>query len=198
MKAKAAVFTGALKPFDVREFNITKTPSGYGKSELIASGVCGTDLHFHRGKLFIQPPTVIGHEFVGKLVECDEKEDIKVITEKIYKSTGRKIVLIIDDYDLFLKKIKNRIIKCDYSNEDNIMFKALAEKVEVLLNEAKINEYVNEMINFTDFLFVNDFSKDDLLIYLKLIHPLFPFLSEELYDEIFGGRFSIVSEGYPI
>ena len=74
MKAKAAVFTGVLKPFDVREFEITKTPSGYGKSELIASGICGTDLHFHRGKLFIQPPTVIGHEFVGKLVDCDEKE----------------------------------------------------------------------------------------------------------------------------
>ena len=74
MKAKAAVFTGALKPFEVREFDITKTPSGYGRSELIASGVCGTDLHFYNGKLFIQPPTVIGHEFVGKLVDCDDKE----------------------------------------------------------------------------------------------------------------------------
>lgn len=74
MKAKAAVFTGVMKPFDVREFDITKTPSGYGRCELIASGVCGTDLHFHRGKLFIQPPTVIGHEFVGKLVDCSEEE----------------------------------------------------------------------------------------------------------------------------
>ena len=74
MKAKAAVFTGANKPFEVREFEVTKTPSGYGKSELIASGVCGTDIHFHRGTLFIEPPTVIGHEFVGKLLECDEKE----------------------------------------------------------------------------------------------------------------------------
>ena len=74
MKAKAAVFTGANKPFEVREFEVTKTPSGYGKSELIAIGVCGTDIHFHRGTLFIEPPTVIGHEFVGKLLECDEKE----------------------------------------------------------------------------------------------------------------------------
>ncbi len=74
MKAKAAVFTGPEKPFDIREFEVTKTPSGYGKSELIASGVCGTDIHFHRGTLFVEPPTVIGHEFVGKLVECDEKE----------------------------------------------------------------------------------------------------------------------------
>ena len=77
MKAKAAVFTGADKPFEIREFEVTKTPSGYGKSELIASGVCGTDIHFHRGTLFVQPPTVIGHEFVGKLAECDEKEGEK-------------------------------------------------------------------------------------------------------------------------
>ena len=74
MKAKAAVFTGAFKPFDVRDFEVTETPSGYGRCELIASGVCGTDLHFHRGKLPIQPPTVIGHEFVGKLVDCNREE----------------------------------------------------------------------------------------------------------------------------
>ena len=105
---------------------------------------------------------------------------------------------IIDDYDVFLKKIKNRIIKCDYSTEDNIVFRALAEKADHLLNEAKIYEYVKEIINFTDYIFNNDFSKEDILIYLKIIHPLFPFLTEELYDELFGGRFSIVSEGYPI
>ena len=74
MKAKAAVFKGPGIPFDVREFDIVSTPSGYGKSEIIASGICGTDLHFHRGTLFVQPPTVIGHEFVGKLTECDENE----------------------------------------------------------------------------------------------------------------------------
>ncbi|MBO4423092.1 MAG: alcohol dehydrogenase catalytic domain-containing protein [Clostridia bacterium] len=74
MKAKAAVFCGPERPFEIREFEITKTPEGYGRSELTASGVCGTDIHFHRGTLFVQPPTVIGHEFVGKLVDCDEKE----------------------------------------------------------------------------------------------------------------------------
>lgn len=74
MKAKAAVFNGAGKPFDIREFEVVKAPSGYGKSELIASGVCGTDLHFMRGALYVAPPTVIGHEFVGKLTECDENE----------------------------------------------------------------------------------------------------------------------------
>jgi len=74
MNAKAAVFMGANKPFEVREFPVTDTPAGYGRCSLIASGVCGTDLHFHRGKLAIQPPTVIGHEFVGRLEDLDEAE----------------------------------------------------------------------------------------------------------------------------
>ncbi len=74
MKAKAAVFMGAHAPFEVREFNITETPAGYGRSSLIASGICGTDVHFHNGKLDVEPPTIIGHEFVGRLEDCDEDE----------------------------------------------------------------------------------------------------------------------------
>ena len=72
--AKAAVFMGPELPFEVREFPITETPAGYGRCTLLASGVCGTDVHFHRGKLFVQPPTVIGHEFVGRLEDCDAAE----------------------------------------------------------------------------------------------------------------------------
>jgi len=74
MKAKAAVFMGVLKDFEVREFEVTDCPRGYGQMELIASGICGTDLHFHNGKLAINPPTVIGHEFVGKITDLDEEE----------------------------------------------------------------------------------------------------------------------------
>lgn len=77
MKAKAAVFMGPEKPFDIREFEVTKTPSGYGRSKLIASGVCGTDLHFHRGTLFVETPSIVGHEFVGLLEDCDEAEAAK-------------------------------------------------------------------------------------------------------------------------
>ena len=74
MKAKAAVFMGANVPFEVREFEITDTPAGYGRSELIASGICGTDVHFHNGKLSVAAPTIIGHEFVGRLVDLNEEE----------------------------------------------------------------------------------------------------------------------------
>lgn len=74
MKVKAAVFMGPHKPFEVREFEVTQTPAGYGRSSLIASGICGTDLHFHRGTLFVNPKTIVGHEFVGRLEDCDAAE----------------------------------------------------------------------------------------------------------------------------
>lgn len=69
--AKAAVFCGPRKNFEVREFPVVPAPSGYGKASLLASGVCGTDLHIHRGKLDNDPETIIGHEFVGKLEEIN-------------------------------------------------------------------------------------------------------------------------------
>lgn len=82
MKAKAAVFMGANKPFEIREYEVTAPKEGYAKLSLIASGVCGTDLHFHNGKLGIEPPKIIGHEFVGRIEELDEvsakKYDLKV------------------------------------------------------------------------------------------------------------------------
>ncbi len=74
MTAKAAVFMGAHKNFEVKDFEITQTPDGYGRSQLIASGICGTDLHFHNGKLTVSSPSIIGHEFVGRLIDANEKE----------------------------------------------------------------------------------------------------------------------------
>ncbi len=72
--AQAAVFMGAGQPMEIREFDVTATPAGYGRSTLIASGVCGTDLHFWRGTLAVGAPSIIGHEFVGKLTDCDPAE----------------------------------------------------------------------------------------------------------------------------
>ena len=74
MKAKAAVFMGAHQDFEVREFEVTKCPKGYGQMELIASGICGTDLHMHNGKLLVGAPSIIGHEFVGRITDVDGEE----------------------------------------------------------------------------------------------------------------------------
>lgn len=74
MKAKAAVFMGAHKDFDVREFEVTVPPTGYAQMELIASGICGTDIHMHKGKLAVAAPSIIGHEFVGRITNVNSEE----------------------------------------------------------------------------------------------------------------------------
>ncbi len=73
-KAKAAVFTAYNAPFEVKEFELTDTPKGMARLKLAASGVCGTDIHIHRGKLGIEPPKVIGHEFIGVIDDISEED----------------------------------------------------------------------------------------------------------------------------
>lgn len=76
-KAKAAVLVGANKPFEIREFPISAAPAGMAKIRLVASGVCGTDIHIHRGLIPTNPPTIIGHEFIGCVEEIAEEDSKK-------------------------------------------------------------------------------------------------------------------------
>lgn len=80
--AKAALFMGANKPFQIRKFEVGEPGAGQARMRLVASGVCGTDVHFHEGTLGIDPPKIIGHEFVG----C-----IDAISDADAKETGLKV-----------------------------------------------------------------------------------------------------------
>ena len=73
-KAVAAVYTGANKPFEIREFPVVPAPAGMARLSLIASGVCGTDVHIHKGRLAIVPEKIIGHEFVGKIDDISPED----------------------------------------------------------------------------------------------------------------------------
>ena len=72
--AKAAVLTGINQPFEVREYKLTPPPEGMARIKLIASGICGTDVHIHRGKIPVSLPAIIGHEFVGQVEELSESD----------------------------------------------------------------------------------------------------------------------------
>ncbi|MBE7045677.1 MAG: hypothetical protein E7397_09120 [Ruminococcaceae bacterium] len=74
MKAKAAVYVGANQPFEIREYPLTAPQKGYAKMSLIASGVCGTDIHIHNGNLSFAGSQIIGHEFVGRIEEISESD----------------------------------------------------------------------------------------------------------------------------
>lgn len=77
MKAKAAVFMGANKPFEVKEYEVVEPKPGYVRSRLIASGICGTDIHIHTGRLACGSPAIIGHEFVGEVDAISPEDSVK-------------------------------------------------------------------------------------------------------------------------
>jgi len=76
-KAKAAIFTGTNQPFEIKEYPLTTPPKGMAKIRLEASGICGTDVHIHRGKIPLAPPLIIGHEFVGCVEELSGEDSEK-------------------------------------------------------------------------------------------------------------------------
>jgi len=75
-KAKAAVLAAVNQPFEIKEFELTGPAKGSARLKLVASGVCGTDLHFHNGKLGDISNRIIGHEFIGA-VDAIADEDAK-------------------------------------------------------------------------------------------------------------------------
>lgn len=77
IRAKAAVLTEIDKPFQIKEYEVTSPKTGYALLELVASGICGTDVHIYTGKLGSNLPQIIGHEFVGQVKEISEEDSIK-------------------------------------------------------------------------------------------------------------------------
>ena len=74
LQAKAAVLTSKNAPFEIRKYDVTKPKDGYALMRLAASGICGTDSHIRSGKLGEVREQVIGHEFIGKIVDISAND----------------------------------------------------------------------------------------------------------------------------
>ncbi len=71
---KMAVLTGVNEPFRIDTYPVLPATNGSVRLKLIASGVCGTDLHIHEGRLGVNLPAAIGHEFVGVIDDITEAD----------------------------------------------------------------------------------------------------------------------------
>ena len=68
MKRKCAVFHGAGKDLTIQEYEVTAASPGHAGLKLISSGICGTDVHIHEGRLGMpEMPLIPGHEFIGEI-----------------------------------------------------------------------------------------------------------------------------------
>jgi putative phosphonate catabolism associated alcohol dehydrogenase len=72
MKAKAAVFSGPGKPFEIREFPLPEVGPGAILAKVRMSTICGSDLHTWQGKRSAPVPIILGHEISGEVKELGE------------------------------------------------------------------------------------------------------------------------------
>lgn len=73
MNARAAVFLGARKPFEIREFPLPQIEPGGILVKVSMSTICGSDLHTWEGKRKTSLPAILGHEVIGRIEEIGEK-----------------------------------------------------------------------------------------------------------------------------
>ena len=68
--AKAAVMSAFKKPIEVRELPMPAAlAAGDVLVEVTMAGVCGTDVHLHKGELAVPLPLIMGHETVGLIAD---------------------------------------------------------------------------------------------------------------------------------
>lgn len=60
---------GAGRPFEIREIEIPRIESGEILVEVLASAICGSDVHTWVGRRLEPTPCVLGHEIVGRVVQ---------------------------------------------------------------------------------------------------------------------------------
>ena len=66
--AQAAVMTAFKTPIAMREFPVPRDLApGDVLVRITMAGVCGTDVHLHRGELNVPLPLIMGHETVGTI-----------------------------------------------------------------------------------------------------------------------------------
>lgn len=85
MKATAAVFLGAGKPFEIQEFPLPRVEPEGILVKVRMSTICGSDLHTWQGKREAPLPIILGHEIVGEIQEIGEGADRDVLGNPLAK-----------------------------------------------------------------------------------------------------------------
>ncbi|MHA1974845.1 MAG: alcohol dehydrogenase catalytic domain-containing protein [Candidatus Hodarchaeales archaeon] len=74
---------------EVKEIDIPLRNPGETLIEVLACGICGTDLKIFKGQTLATYPLIPGHEVVGKVVESNELEKGMLVTIDPNKPCGR-------------------------------------------------------------------------------------------------------------
>ena len=106
----------------------------------------------------------------------------------------------IQKIDIFLSGIKQRYYG-DFIEEDDgldLELQKLSERLEKIIGLEDYYAYFEELRDFYfDYVEGVNISKDSAYKYLIMFSPIAPFLSQEIYEDIYGGSYFIVFEEWP-
>ena len=80
---RAAVYLAANEPLSIREYPLTDPAAGMAVVDLVASGICGTDIHIWEGALAIPGPMIPGHEFLGRIRALGEGDNLDCFQQPV-------------------------------------------------------------------------------------------------------------------
>jgi len=69
MKGKIAIFAGARKPFEIREYEIPDVEPRAALIKITMANLCGSDVHMWRGETPFPAGMVGGHEMTGRVAK---------------------------------------------------------------------------------------------------------------------------------
>ena len=106
----------------------------------------------------------------------------------------------LEDYDKFVKYLRQSLLRPtdNDTNRLDFYFADFKSKATKLLDEYRFNDYITLIKNFSSQYVMSEIpSLDNILTFIKVIFPIMPYLSEEVYEKKFKSRYSIINEGWP-
>ena len=80
----------AIEHLEIETVESQKPAAGEARVAIAACGICGSDLHMYRGDHpVLRPPLVMGHEFVGNVVEVGEGVTNLKVGDRVIGIAGR-------------------------------------------------------------------------------------------------------------
>ncbi len=107
----------------------------------------------------------------------------------------------LNDMQSFIKELQDHLINMDISSVDDMdyFFHTYLNEIKYLLDNRMFKEYVDKIISFSkENVIGKNLTKKNLKYFLISIYPIMPFLAEEIYENKFDNRYSIMNETWPI
>ena len=122
-----------------------------------------------------------------------------------YLSQNQNDKFIFNNYDLsdddkYVKYLREALLRKTDNDTSRLdfYFSDFDRQATRLIEDNKIQELIQLIKSFSIKYIIKEIPSDDnILLFLRIIFPVMPYLAEEVYEIKFNGRYSIINEGWP-